>query len=635
MSSSSVARTADSSARRFRMVRPSRRRSIRTVAAAAVATLVVGIAGTALLLRTGGAPAPTARLMLETPAGEQPLHGGVFDIPMLGQDPAGRGLYYFGPDGTTGAQLMFRSWDRLSVERLSHTAAFGCCVVLSPTGDSIAWETDRAVFVAPITGIARAVVDSGLSVPTEAGGGIDWADDGSLYASGAGGLLRVSPQGGPVEMVAALDTARGDIRYLWPAVLPGSRAALVTVLPGKGASDPTAASIGVADLATGRVDILLQGVRAIHAPTGHLIIAKADGGLWAAPFDVGTRRVTGRERALPDSTWSISTLSSGVDLSLSPTGTLVYARRPFVPYQAVWVDRNGATQPVAADLGGTTLLDPALSHDGHLAITLMADDGRFDVWVKSLDGGPRSRIALDRPGSMRPAWRPDAGSLVFVSSAGTATGGFELFERNADGSGTTRKLTVGDSRNIGGAAWSPDGTWLVLRTDNTQAGNGDILAIRPGVDTIARPVITTPAQDLAPAVSPDGRWIAYSSDILGRHEIFVSPFPEAGSTRYQVSLNGGITPVWRRNGRELFYADAASNLVSVPVPADPGPAFRHGEPTVLFSAPAYLFNPFYPQFDVAADGERFLMLKAQVDAGLNIVVVFNFLEELKRIMEAP
>jgi Tol biopolymer transport system component len=387
-------------------------------------------------------------------------------------------------------------------------------------------------------------------------------------------------------------------------------------------------------VATGRVDILLRGVRAIYAPTGHLIVARAAGDLWAVPFDPGERRVTGRERALPDSTSSISSVRSAFDLSLSSTGTLAYTTRPVVSFQAVWVDRTGDAQPVAADLGGFVALDPILSADGQLAITVQAEDGTFNVWVRRQEGGPRSRITFDRPTSMRPAWRPGTGAVSFVTTAETG-GALEVFEWNGDGLGATRKLDVGDPRGIGSATWSPDGTWLVVRTDNQQAGNGDILAVRPGMDTIARPVIATPAQDLAPAISPDGRWIAYSSDILGGHEIFVSPFPDTRNARYQVSPAGGITPRWSRNGRELFYVDAASNMISVPVPVDPGPTFRHGEPRILFSAASFYQSLFYPQYDVTADAERFVMLKGEIDPRVNVVVVFNFLEELKRIMETP
>ncbi len=159
------------------------------------------------------------------------------------------------------------------------------------------------------------------------------------------------------------------------------------------------------------------------------------------------------------------------------------------------------------------------------------------------------------------------------------------------------------------------------------------MGVRLGVDTVATPLIATAAEELAPAVSPDGRWIAYSSNESGRREVYVRPFPETGAGRYLVSTTGGTGPVWNRNGRELFYIDAADNLVSVPVV--PGPTFQPGAPQALFSVAHLAVNSFFRQYDVAPDGQRFLMIRPEGDAAVHVVVVFNFLQELKRIMAAP
>jgi serine/threonine-protein kinase len=152
------------------------------------------------------------------------------------------------------------------------------------------------------------------------------------------------------------------------------------------------------------------------------------------------------------------------------------------------------------------------------------------------------------------------------------------------------------------------------------------------LDSVARPLVATAAEELGPAVSPDGRWLAYSSNESGRREVYVRPFPETANARYQVSVTGGTVPGWSRDGRELFYIDAASNMVSVPIL--PGATFQMGAPQVLFSAARYHLNPFNRQFDVTAD-KRFLMSRGESDAAVHVVVVFNFLNELKRIMASP
>ena len=610
--------------------------NVRGVALVAAAALLLGSLGTKLLWRGTAEPPRTSRLMLEFPANQQVVYssGSNFrsNFPVMTQSPDGSGLVYWGRGTSTKAQLMLRSWNQLSATRLPHTVEEVCCVVLSPRGDSLAYLAGpHALRVAPVGGgIPLTVADSGLTSVTDYGGGVDWAEDGWLYASALDGLIRVSPRGGPAQAIAAIDRQRGDLRYLWPSVLPGARAALVTIIPAKDALNPALAEIGVADFASGKVDILLQGLRAFYVPTGHLVVAKANGTLWAIPFDLASRHVAGRERELPD---TVATVGGAVDLSLSRSGTLAYTRRVVQSFEALWVDRTGDARPVAADLKAAAVRDPALSPNGdRLAITLTDADGKANIWVKPLDGGPKSRLTFEGAGKTRPAWRPGTGAISFNSDRKAAAGAF-LFERNADGSGSARELDVHERRSIGGGTWSSDGKWLVMRTDNQVAGNADIVAIRLGVDTVPKTLVATDAEEMGPAVSPDGRWLAYSSNESGRREVYVQPFPEAGGARYLVSNAGGITPVWSRNGRELFYADAASNMVAVPVV--PGPTFQTREPQVLFSAAGYELHPYFRQFDVTADGSHFVMIRGESDTSVHVVVVFNFLDELKRLMATP
>jgi len=603
-------------------------RGKRTVALVGLGALVAGIAGTKLLWRDRAEPPRTTRLMLEFPAGEQPANLSGFPFPMLAQMPDGSGLLYFGRGTTTGAQLMLRSWARLSATRLSLTVSEGCCVVLSPGGDSLAYLTGpHSLQVVPLSGgIPRVVADSGLGAVTDFGGGVDWASDGWLYASGTAGLIRVSPRGGKMEEIAALDSARGDLRHLWPAVLPGARAALVTVIPTRDAGDPARATIGVVDFSTGKIEILLPGLRAIYAPTGHLIVAKANGSLWAVRFNLSSLRVIGRERELVD---TVSAAAGVVDLSLSPVGALAYTKDFARSFEAVWVERTGETRTLATDVNGETVLDPSISPDGRRLAVALSTDGPAHIWVKSFDGGPKSRLTFDGSFDGRPAWRPGTGMISYRSAR--AAGRFEMAEQEASGSGEPRTVRRYDDRNLGAHGWSPDGRWLLLRTDDQEAGNADIMGVRPGIDTVAKPLIATPAEELAPAVSPDGRWIAYSSNESGRREIYVRPFPETASARYQISLSGGTAPAWSRESHELFYIDGANNMVSVPVRA--GPTFERGAPQVLFSANPFLLNPFFRQYDVTSDGKRFVMIRGETDAAAHIVVVFNFLEELKRLMK--
>ena len=603
-------------------------RGRRTMALVGMGALILGVVLTRLVWRQPE-PARTARLGLEFPVAQQPLFNlfsTVSGRPILAQPADGSGLLYWMADSASGRRLAFRSWDRLAVTPLPPDERGVCCTAFSPSGDSIAYlGTPHIVRVVPrVGGIPRTVADSGLTSVTDFSSGLDWGPDGRLYASGLDGLVRIDPHGGPAERVSTLDATRGDAQHVWPAVLPGAAGALLTVIPAVGSTDPARAQIGVADFSTGTVEILTQGTRAIYAPPGYLIVAKANGGLWAAPFDVRSRTLTGAERALPDTVM-------GVDFSLSAAGTLVYTKRITQSYEMVWVDRAGVVRPVGAGFTGMTLATPALSPEGtRVVVTVTGADGTSHLVVVPTDGGQGSRLTFDGTRNMRASWRPGTGAITFSSDG--ANGGLQrIVERNADGSGGTRAVATHDPRGVFGHTWSSDGVWLVFRTDNQEAGNADIMGIRPGIDTVARPLVTTAGEDLAPAVSPDSRWLAYSSDEEGSQEVYVRPFPETAGGKWKVSTAGGKDPAWSRDGRELFYVDVADNMVSVPI--RPGSTFAWGVQKVLFPASGYLHNIYGRNYDVSPDGSRFVMLRGETGSTPHVVVVFDFLKELQQIME--
>ncbi|MGA9838466.1 MAG: protein kinase [Gemmatimonadaceae bacterium] len=601
------------------------------VAALVLAALVVGAAGVAFMRRGRAAATATTRVMLEFPANEQPQHGSV-PAPLLALRPDGSGLVYSGIGANGQPQLWMRRWDRLGATRFSQTLGGACCSVFSPGGDSVAYlAPPHTLQVLPLTGgFPATAADSGLTSVSDLGGGVDWGSDGMLYVSGQKGLLRVSPRGGTPEVVAPLDAQRGDLRYMWPAVLPGARGALVSVVPASNPTSQDAVAIGAVDFRTGKVSLILQGTRAIYAPTGDVIFSKANGVLWAVPFDAKSLTTTGPARELAD-TLATGALAFG-DLSLSPGGTLAYVKGVVQSYRLVWVNRNGDATPVASDLVDDGVDSPALSPDGKRIVVAMAGpDGKFSLWMKALDGSPKVRVTFDGTTNWRSAWRPGTNQVSYVSDrAKLGATSLRLFLLNLTGQGGITQPDLHDPRAVGGASWSPDGKWLVFRTDNQEPGNGDILAIRPGVDTAPRALVATPAEELLPEISPDGRWMAYSSDVSGRREIYVRSFPDAAGTPYQVSTTGGTNPMWNPTGKELFYIDAASNMVSVPV--IPGAAFQVGQPRVLFAAGGYFLNAFSQQWAVAPDGQRFLMIQGTTGDAVHVVVVFNFLDELKRRM---
>ena len=197
-------------------------------------------------------------------------------------------------------------------------------------------------------------------------------------------------------------------------------------------------------------------------------------------------------------------------------------------------------------------------------------------------------------------------------------------------------LVHDDERSLGQGTWSPDGEWLVFRTMAVAPDEGtrDIVALRPGADSVVIPLVATEYAEHAPAVSPDGRWLAYSSNETGRYEVFVRLFPDVESGKRQVSTEGGMAPRWAHNGRELFYVNGDQGFVVASIETDPD--FRVLGQETLFTIPSgYLLAAGLNFYDVAPDDERFLMGRNyQADGaedgggGPTLVLVRNFFEEL-------
>jgi serine/threonine-protein kinase len=221
--------------------------------------------------------------------------------------------------------------------------------------------------------------------------------------------------------------------------------------------------------------------------------------------------------------------------------------------------------------------------------------------------------------------------LLYVSNR---NGRFALWQHRADGSGSAR-LLLEDELDISEGLWSPDGTWLIYSTIELAEFGQDIYGIRPGVDSVPRPLVVTDFQESSPTLSPDGRWLAYRSTQSGRNEVYVRPFPNTDDGRWQVSRAGGTEPLWSHSGRELFYVDGAGSLVAVTVVTDP--SFSTGQETTLIDGSNPRWNDVtYRYYDVTADDQRFVMVRTAGLAGgttqSRVVIIDNWFEELREKM---
>jgi Tol biopolymer transport system component/tRNA A-37 threonylcarbamoyl transferase component Bud32 len=584
----------------------------------AVPLAALGIAGVATIAALWGwlRPAPTPlvnrfSLLFRPAEGLRPsATAGNIAI-----SPDGTKLVYIGP-GEGGTRLWLREHDKLRPTPIPGTDG-AVSPFFSPDGRQLGFiRNGRTVRILSLEGGPPLTLSDSIN---SSGG--DWGADGYVYIEVDSGLARIRATGGPVEPVYKFSAQRHDIGAEWPNVLPGGRGLIFRLR--RAGQAPAEFDIMGMKLPGGEARALIRGIYARYAASGHLLVVTAEGKLLAVPFDPVEVALKGSPVAL------LEGVRSGpfeVNLALSASGTLVYASGGSSGLtRAYWVNREGTASPVdsAWDPQGT-INSAALSQDGKtLAVGLLRGAAQ-DIWVKQLPAGPFSRITFGDSAHFRASWSADGRSLLYITDRGTG-GGLPYMTR-ADGTGPPRVL-VSSPFNFVHVIESRDGRWLLLRRSINEPGNGDIFGVKTG-DTALVPLLTGPAREANPALSPDGRWLAYESDESGTSEVYVRPFPDVASGRWQVSLSGGSAPRWAHSGRELFYVNGRQEMVSTEVRS--GPTFTVGEPRVLFPANSYNLIPSYPLYDVAPDDRRFLMVRGVAAEGeTELILTENWFEELR------
>jgi serine/threonine-protein kinase len=330
----------------------------------------------------------------------------------------------------------------------------------------------------------------------------------------------------------------------------------------------------------------------------------------------------------------VSTLSrfGYANLSFSQNGILVYVSTAGeFPWSIFWLDSAGHTEPLQLTPG--FYWTPRVSPDGnHLAFGMSNSlGGGADLWVNDLNRGATSRLT-SRPGwNYWPVWTPDGKNIVFAS-VGSATRG--LYWVRADGSGEAQRLVDVQALPF---SFSPDGKRLAYEESSITAApiwtapvEGDSDHPRLGR---AEPFLRTPFVKTTGAFSPDGRWLAYTSNETGTREVYVRSFPRPGS-KSQISTGGGMFPTWSRNGRELFFYTPLDRRIRVADYAVKGDSFMAGKPRV-WSQKSLMIARVGSPFDLAPDGKRFAVAlypdgTSEPKPITRLTVLLNFFDELRR-----
>ena len=546
------------------------------------------------------------------------------DSPALALSPNGSQLVYVARDDKGSRQLYPRPMDSLQARPIPGTED-AVNPFFSPDGQWVGfWSDSKLKKVALAGGSPLTLCEVALPLV-----GATWGtNDDIVFASvRLSGLFRVPAAGGIPEQVTELDSSGGDPGHLFPEFLPGGKAVIFTSWQLSGTYG--AGRISLRHLDTGEQRVLIEdgGIHPHYVPTGHLVYTRA-GNLSAAPFDIAGMKVTGSPvSTLGDIMQSAS--MGAAQLSLSERGILAYIPGGLQADQhtLVLVNRSGESQLIS----GTrrSFESPRISPDGkRVAVTIR--DLNTDLWELGIERGTPSPLTSAAGEDETPLWSSDGQRLFFTSSPAEELRTVSWMA--ADGRrAEERLLALTSAHHVHLGSWSSDGTTLafvVIPSD----GLDEIWVFQPGRDPEPRPFLNAEARQASPAFSPDGRWLAYTSNRSGQFEIYIQPFPGRGGER-QVSTQGGMEPVWAPSGRELFYRQGDRMMV---VDVTTQPSLALGSPRLLFEG-AYVSTPWpLTNYDVTPDGRSFVMVKAgeQPLERNHINVVLNWFEDLKRLVPA-
>jgi len=526
------------------------------------------------------------------------------------------------PDGNT---LVFVASGRLAVRQLDQSRIVP---IADSEGASLPFFSPDGKWVGYFANhqLRKVGIETGETVtlceaPVDHGGA--WTEDGQIIAalSASGELSIVPASGGAPRPFSSLKGERPEVtNHRRPVALPGRKGTMF--VSGTGIATGL---LRVLPSGGGPAKTLVEGTStARYLPGGYLLFSRGTT-IFAAPMDLDRLELTGPASPLIERVGDDHFRDADFDISAS--GTLVYRRSPSLVNRAVaWIDSNGVRGRVLTGTGAYT--SPRLSPDGkRLALAL-----ENDIWIYDLSREKMTQLTFGSVGHSCPVWSPNGDYVAFASSG--------LAWVRSDGSGSVERLPAARGTFAVPFSFSPDGNWLAFHGNEPQTGYdlwaapadraGGALRLGP-----AQLLLRQAGLQTAPVISPDGRWLAYSSDDeSGRMEVFVSAFSPHGPPpggKWNVTTGGGRGPRWSRDGSEIFFRSADNHLMAVAVHAKSN-SFLADKPRQWFAQRLADVGPF-PNFDVAADGKRIVAL---VDAEetkpdeTHLRVLLNIDEGLRR-----
>jgi serine/threonine-protein kinase len=482
---------------------------------------------------------------------------------------------------------------------------------LSPDGTQVAYFVDGRLMRLPLAGGAATAIADSFSFPSQFGSlpGA-WLDDGSMVLTTFGQVFLVPPEGGSSTRLTTMDSLGIPILQVSP--VPGKRAALIAGCQAFGCATPQVFLVRLDPLA---IVPLVQGAPTAWAlEGGRIVYVLGDGARYVAALDVD-RATLGPSTQLPG---RVTMGQLGASLIMSRDGTMLYVTGGAPPtsrqVELVLVGRDHPPTVVPGTTGleidNQSRID--VSPDGRSLLLSMSTGGSATqsyqgtyVLIRALETGASTRFTADGAANIRSSWSPDGRRILWISNR--RNGRFEAWAQLADGTGEP-ELLASESREIYDAVFSPDGQWLIYRTDDVAPGAGDIYARRLSGDTTVVPIAVTAAEETSPDVSPDGKWIAYSEQIGDVKEVVVRSFPDASRSRIQVSFGSGLEPRWAPDGRTLIYRTYDDRFVFATVTTEG--AFRVvSETSLSLGSDRFLSNEDTHQWDLMPNGRDLLLAR--------------------------
>jgi serine/threonine protein kinase/Tol biopolymer transport system component len=578
------------------------------IAAAVILTAI--IAGVAIWKLKPSEPRPVMRFDYELPEGQVVSSAGSSGASFLAISPDGRQFAYGTPQG-----IFLRSMGDSTARLIAGTEGGLQQPFFSPDGKWIGYwsRADSKLKKVAVSGGAPIVL-----CEVEAILGATWHKDNTIvFCDSSRGIMRVSADGGTPE---AILRPKAGLSAL-PQFLPDGKSVLYT-----SAADTIHRKTAILSIESGKSRELFEGIAAQYLPTGHILYRLIDSNtVCAIPFDPRRLEITGR---------SIPILQDVRQFAVSDTGTLLYVQEKagtVTPGRAlVWVDRNGKEESIGFPPNAYS--SPAISPDG-TQLALAVGGGRPDIRVCDLVR--KTVTPLTRDAGSFPLWTPDGKRIAFTS---IRDGNYGIYWRNADGTGKEEPLATLPPRTVFPWSWSNRGKILVLMEGMGVRTGLDIGALSMEGDRKYTTLLQEAYNEVHPKVSPNGKWMAFATNESGKYEVYIRPFPDVDSNRMQVSTNGGDSPLWSPDGRELFYRNGAA-VMAVSVKTEP--KLNLEIPKTLFQGSYVTYvsgSPVMRPWDISPDGKRFLMIKSPLPAGetsaaeglRKINIVLNWFEELKQ-----